>query len=555
MGSYAIDLGRLGQLDIAWLWHTLLFIALWTGELFVVQAITLISPQEDSPRFLRWAPRIRLCLDLSFVTAIVLLVPRALGVDVAAVMLAIVSVIVFVVHLALLSHYYYFLRPLSALTMFTNWHEGVSSGGYRFIRHPRRLPLLILGAVLAIKLLRLWDLHWDRSGLSQEVLWGIGGFAAAAYVGLAILASYLDPLSKIRTTRGLGRLGLIRGYFITWLAEFYYLGSQEVLDSALRQRQDVHDDLTPIEAAIPIRDRLVIVQAESFDYNVLGCEVNGEEVTPFLNRLRQQSLFYRIAAARYLGSADADFVMLSGVMPSLHMITYNIPNYPYENTLPQFMARHGYRTSVFHGNTGNFYNRRSAFERMGFDDIHFSEEMMRQEGLSETSWGIDDRAVLRLSAQKLQQAAGRVCHFVITLTTHTPYTYTTAKDRELYANPQSMAQNFLNNMRYMDRLLEEYVGSLGPATVVIYSDHPADPAVAPEFKTCAEGVEEFVPCFIYDTEIDLGALQKTRATRTARDGSLSLLDISSYLRAQVAGRSTANNGTPPRGMTVPGATK
>jgi len=519
-----------------WLWHTLLFIAIWTAELFVIQAITLVSPQENSPRFLRWAPRIRLLMDLAFVTALVMLLPP--------IALAVVSVIVFFVHLGLLSHYQYFLRPLSALTMFTNWREGVTTGGYTFFRQPRR-PFLVLGTVLAVKLLRLWDLHWGGTPHpSSEVLWAVGITAAIAYLGLVALASYLDPLSKIRTTRGLGRLGLIRGYFITWLAEFYYLGRQEVLTSALRQREIVQDKLTPIEAAIPIRDRLVIIQAESFDYSVLGCEVNGEEVTPFLNRLRQRSLFYRIAAARYLGSADADFVMLAGVMPSLHMITYNIPNYPYENTLPQFLSQYGYRTSAFHGNTGNFYNRRTAFERMGFAEIHFLEEMMRRDGLQATSWGIDDRSVLRLSAERMKNAVGRACHFIITLTTHTPYTYLAANECELYPKPQTIVQSFLNNMRYLDRRLEEYIGSLPSATVVIYSDHPADSAVASEFKPRAEGVEEFVPCFIIDTETDLGAVQQTRSERISRDGSLTLLDISSYLRAQVAHqkKSALNNG-------------
>jgi arylsulfatase A-like enzyme len=273
---------------------------------------------------------------------------------------------------------------------------------------------------------------------------------------------------------------------------------------------------------------------ESFDYNALGYEVNGEEVTPFLNQLRQRSLFYRIAAARYLGSADADFVMLGGVMPSLHMITYNIPNYPYENTLPQFLSRHGYRTSVFHGNTGNFYNRRGAFERMGFSEIHFREEMTRQDGLLATKWGVDDRDVLRLSARRLADAQGPTCHFIITLTTHTPYTLLPPDDREIYARPQSMAQDFLNNMRYLDRRLGEYIASLPPATIVIYSDHPADPAVAPEFKPHLDGVREFVPCFIFDTQTDLSEMQRTRSMRMSRDGSLTLLDISSYLRAQVA---------------------
>ena len=179
-------------------------------------------------------------------------------------------------------------------------------------------------------------------GIPRATLFAVGGVALLGYLGLTALASRMDPLSKILTTRGIGRLGMIRGYFVTWLAEFYYLGKREVLASAIRQRQMTSDALTPVEASIPIRRKIVIIQAESLDFNVLGCHFNGREVTPFLNRLRERSLFYRITAARYSGSADADFVMLNGVMPSKHIITYNIPTYPYHNTLPQFLAQFGY---------------------------------------------------------------------------------------------------------------------------------------------------------------------------------------------------------------------
>ena len=75
------------------------------------------------------------------------------------------------------------------------------------------------------------------------------------------------------------------------------------------------------------------------------------------------------------GSADADFVALNGVPPSVDVLNYNIPNYPYENTLPQFLARHGFATIGLHGNTGNFYRRRDAWERIGFSRIIFQEEL------------------------------------------------------------------------------------------------------------------------------------------------------------------------------------
>lgn len=514
-----------------WLWHMLAFVALWVGELFFVQKTTLISVQDSSQRFLRWAPRLRLGLDICFVVAVSMFLPRMwlLG----------LSVVVFFIHIGLVSHYQYFLRPLSALSLFHNWREGVKSGGYAFGVRTTRMTWILL-VVLGLKLALLLTMP-AASGIGTWSVEGIGLVAILGYLALAAAASYLDPLEKIRTTRGFGRLGVIRGYFITWLAECRYLGSHEVLAGAKRQREIVHDRLTGIETPISIRRQLVIIQAESLDFNVLGYEVDGQPVTPFLNCLRDRSLFFRIAAARYIGSADADFVMLSGVMPSTRIITYNIPNYPYENTLPQFLAQHGYRTAAFHGNTGNFYNRRNAFKKMNFSEIHFWEELASKDGLPSRSWGVDDRDLLEFSARRLQEMTGPICHFLITLTTHTPYTLIPTTEREVFAKPQSMAQDYLNNMRYLDNLLRDYIGSLKSATVVIYSDHSADPAVGPEFKPHWEGQQEFVPCFIYNTDEDLGSQQRTRAGSIATDGTLTLLDITTFLRGQIAASCAAAN--------------
>jgi hypothetical protein len=178
---------------------------------------------------------------------------------------------------------------------------------------------------------------------------------------------------------------------------------------------------------------------------------------------------------------------------------------------------------------------------MGFAEIHFEEEMIERDGLPQIAWGIEDRQVLDLSARRLQEASGKVCHFIITLTTHTPYNLLGCNQRDVFPQPQSIAENYLNNMRYLDNQISAYIGSLSSATVVIYSDHPADPAVAPDFMPNCQAAREYVPCFVYDTDSDLATLQRTRESGPAVDGSLTLLDIGNFLRAQVA----AGNDQPP----------
>ena len=181
-----------------WLGCMLAFIGLWVAELFFVQKTTLISVQDSSSTaFSVGAPRLRLMLNACFVVAVSMFLPRMglLG----------LSVIVFLVHMGLVSHYQYFLRPLSALSLFHNWREGVKTGGYTFGVRLTRLTWALL-LILGLKLVVLVAMPAE-SGINKWFMYGIGLVALLGYLALAAAASYVDPLDKIRTTRGFGRLG------------------------------------------------------------------------------------------------------------------------------------------------------------------------------------------------------------------------------------------------------------------------------------------------------------------------------------------------------------
>jgi len=504
-----------------WLAAMSVFVLAWTIELYVTQEITLVYPNETSALFAFWAPKIRLALDLLFVLTLTFLLRRR--------WLALVVAGGFFAYLGLITYFEYFLRPLSLLTIFGNWREGMRLSEFALDLFPKRVALM-----LVLALTTQWAALYisRKASLPRNCAWLAGGLCAIAYTGLYLFANFYDPLDAIQTTRGVGRLGEIRGYLGPWFAEWYYLRDDKVLQRALHLRQVRYDRLTPVEADIPIQKHLVILQAESLDYNVLGFKVDDVEVTPFLNRLRDRSMFYRVGAMHFNGSSDADFAALNAVSGSRHENPYIIQGYPYENTTPQFLARCGFSTFSFHGMGGEFYSRRRAFEQMGFAGIYFQEELESAEGLRANRWGARDSDVLNLSAQKLRMATTPTCHFVITLTTHVPYKLLADHEKEIYPHPRTTVQNYLNNMRYLNNCLRDYIASLGSGTtVMIYADHPTEEGDG-TFTPDRSGGREFIPCFIYDSDQNLGDLQKTRGQPIATDGTLNLVDMINYLRAQ-----------------------
>src|SRR5205085_2531939 len=246
--------------------------------LFSVQWATLVPPQEIGPRLAMFGPVFRLCLDFALVSLITLILNRQF--------LVVASVLASILHVSLLTFYHYFHRPLSLLTLRNNWNEGVEATSLGL----QVVPTIYwwwIGGALAIKLALLAAAKGP--GMPRSSRWRLCCAIAVGYAIMTLVCNRLDPLDRILTTRGIGRLGLIRGYSEVWAAEEYYLGSSEILERAIEERQFKLDRLTPVESSFTPGKRLIVVQAESLDFAALGYKVNGEEVTPFLNRLREQS--------------------------------------------------------------------------------------------------------------------------------------------------------------------------------------------------------------------------------------------------------------------------
>ena len=446
-----------------------------------------------------------------------------------------------------MTYFNYYRFPLSLLHVFQNFREGLVMSAFAWDLLDGA-TVCWLAVVLVIKLLVLRSMTHGPRWRSPAWL-GFFGTFAIGYVVLFIFADRVDPLERIAAESTLGRLGIIRGYLGPWIGEFYYLNDDRLLQRAVERREFKSDQLSGIEIPLQIEPNLVIIQAESLDQKVIGHFVDGKEVTPFLNRLRDQSMYFRVKVFHYQGSCDSDFTMLEGVAATARVNAYYMPAYPFENSLPQILTQHGYHALAFHGNKTAFYNRGWAFFKMGFERSLFQEQLESDFGLPVTNFGITDQEVLRQSSHMLRESHEPTCHFIITLTSHTPFNYVTPLPDSPYPRPANKAEWYFNSMRYLDDCLREYVMSLPRhTTLVIYGDHCTDVETA-DFSSDRGDNSEFVPCFIYDTDRDLREEQRTRDEPISISGDLNLLDISTYLRNRITAADTVTRRqTPPAGV-------
>jgi phosphoglycerol transferase MdoB-like AlkP superfamily enzyme len=321
---------------------------------------------------------------------------------------------------------------------------------------------------------------------------------------------------------------------LVWAGEAVYLNQEQLLREAVKQRVNVTDRLAGIEPPLTLTGDVVLLQVESLDWRLLNHRVNGKPVIPFLNRLAEEAMLFKVAAFHSTGTGDADFVMLNAVPPSQTVITYALARYPYTDTLPQIARRAGYATAAFHGNTGSCYRRDRVFRRMGFDELWFLEELRDKEKLPLSLWGVRDDTLLAFSQSRLQGRDGSPSrpqlHFIITLTSHQPFIYLEPAERLFLPKADNLLDRYFDSMNFVDRYLEKYIDGLTPGTLVIlFGDHRAMVSYSSTAGKGGDGPVEYVPLMIHRVGEQLATQQASRTLPIAFSGELTILDAASYV--------------------------
>jgi hypothetical protein len=503
-------------------------IVFFAAELWAVQELTFPPDRPMETFHLVAGKTLRGVLDLLFATVVVLSLRRWFVYSVWTVWTIVATV--------LLHYFRCFDRPLSIVMLLNQW-EGVPVA---LRSAPAVFDWLIcatLVGTLGVKV-GLYLLARGRAAPPRRV-GPLRTLAGAAYVTLLLgLGFFADPLRQFRTHGTMSRMGTTFGYVWSWVGEYAYLGGEELLDRALVAGRSHSDRLLSVEPPLRIPERVVVVQVESLDYEVLDLKIGDEHVTPFLSALRDQSMFFKVRAVHQNGSSDADFVMLMARMPSPDVVTYNIRGYPYADSLPALLSERGYETAAFHGNWGGFFHRDHAFNRMGFSSLYFRGALSDRYGSDPLFWGIPDAAVLDVSKQLMCNEDSRpMFHFVITVTSHAPFDMLPEAERELYLDPSSARENYLNTIRYVDRALQRYVSALPEGTLVIlYADHESG-VLTSHVDERGRRIE-YIPFFIFQPSVNLAEVQRTRGKPITTSGELTLLDLSGYVRNSILSHSS-----------------
>lgn len=242
---------------------------------------------------------------------------------------------------------------------------------------------------------------------------------------------------------------------------------------------------------------LLMIHAESIQNFLLKEKFNGVEVTPNLNKLAREGLYFsNFYAQESVGtSSDSEFTLNTSLMPATSgtvFVSYWDREYV---TTPKLLKEKGYYTFSMHGNNPTFWNRNNMHKKMGYDRFYAYEDDFEID--ESIGLGLSDKSFFRQAVPKIKEISETYGNFygtLIMLTNHTPWTdiegntdfsvdykYINEEGTEVSAPylEGTTLGNYIKSVHYADEAIGQLIndldkeGLLENTVIVIYGDHDA----------------------------------------------------------------------------------
>lgn len=225
---------------------------------------------------------------------------------------------------------------------------------------------------------------------------------------------------------------------------------------------------------------LIIIQLESTQKFVIGKSFQGREITPNLNRLSREGIYFNNIYDQTSAGSSSDATLLAN--SSLYPSRAGAASFQYArncfDSLPKMLREHGYMTVVMHPHVRSFWNSETFEKHIGFERQFYKRDF---DIIDRIGLGLSDKAFFSQSVEKIKQLTPPFYVFLRTLTAHFPYDYVKEEtdDFPLGDMEGKITGHYLRTMHYVDSAIGEFLHKLAEnnlaskTIIVIYSDHRA----------------------------------------------------------------------------------
>ena len=252
---------------------------------------------------------------------------------------------------------------------------------------------------------------------------------------------------------------------------------------------------------------LIVIHGESIQNTALKQSFNGKEVTPFINKIKNEGIYFSNFYAQASGgtSSDTEFTFSTSLLPVTNgSVAVSYFDRQYESLQKLLKEQKGYNTLSFHANTGDFWNRNNFHKSLGYNTFYSKNSFeIKEENI--IGLGLSDKEFFKQLTPILKKEYdenGKFMATLIMLSNHTPFddldkygefdvdikeevTTTDENGNQVtktvsypYMENTTLG-NYFKSVHYADSALEELFeeldkeGLLDNTVVLLYGDHDA----------------------------------------------------------------------------------
>ena len=250
-----------------------------------------------------------------------------------------------------------------------------------------------------------------------------------------------------------------------------------IIDEYFRNKEIKENEYTNI-----FKDKnILFIHAESVQNMFLNSEINNQVITPNLNKLAKEGLYFsNYYSQESVGtSSDTELTITNSILPvGTGTVFVNYDHNNYQSMIKSF-KQIGYYTFSMHGNICEYWNRNQMYQVIGYDRFYCYNDydLTDQIGI-----GLSDKSFFSQSADIINDIHASYDKFygtLIMLTNHTPF-YNDGKVEFDVGNMEGTKMgNYLKLLHYADEAIGEFITKLDnldileDTVIVIYGDHDA----------------------------------------------------------------------------------
>lgn len=313
------------------------------------------------------------------------------------------------------------------------------------------------------------------------------------------------------------------GYHIYDGYDFYKQSKPYVFDET--ENEEVKETLTSLKednldneyAGIMKGKNLLVIQWESLETFVLNQSINGQEITPNLNKLLSNSLYFdNLHEQTFSGtSSDSELITNTSTFPVREGATFfRYPNNTYDYSLPNIFKDEGYTTLASHPDKGAYWNWMANLKSIGYETLLDSTDYDTSEKIN---LGVSDKSYFEQFADILDGLNEPYLGYTVTLSSHSPFDM--PKEDQYLILPANLEGTklggYMQSIHYTDKYLGEFLnilevsGDLNNMAIAIYGDHEGVHKFYADEISKTKDLESWminnnrkVPLLIYNKELE-----------------------------------------------------